>query len=81
MRVVIAYVVRIIEDGYYPHDTLVYNLLFFEGDTSGHVVDRSSLRMGCHPSLAEPSASQHDVREQPRCLGRTRGSKTCRSCS
>ena len=28
---------------------LVYSLPFLEGDTSGHVIDRCSLRMGVHP--------------------------------
>jgi len=46
--VVVTYVIWIIEHRYYPHDTLVYNLPFFEGDTSGHVVDRRPLRRGLH---------------------------------
>ena len=48
--IVHTYVIRVIKDGYYPHDTLVYNLPFLEGDTSGHVIDRSSIRMGDHLS-------------------------------
>ena len=40
LDVVVADVIGVVEDGHYPHNTLVYNLLFLEGDTSGHVVDR-----------------------------------------
>ena len=46
--VIRSYVTGILEHRNYPHDTLVYNLPFLEGDTSGHVIDRS-LRMGGHP--------------------------------
>ena len=46
--VIRSYVIWGIEDRYYPHDTLVYNLPFLEGDTSGHVIDRCPIRMG-HP--------------------------------
>ena len=49
----VAYVIRVIKNRDYPQDALVDLLFLFEGHTSGHVVDRCSLRTGGHQSLAE----------------------------